>query len=98
MTKVYISEYATMPTDSRGAIIPVPAEPPLATQIIDYTSGVASKTLGAQTRFVRLQNDSICSMSFTGTNATTSDARSPAENIEFKGVQPSSVISAITNT
>jgi len=59
-------------------------EPPLANQIIDYTGGVASITLGAQTRYVRLQNDSICSMSFTGTNAATTDARSPAENIRIQ--------------
>jgi hypothetical protein len=59
---------------------------------------VATITLGSGTRYVRLNNDTICSMSFTGTNATTSDARSPAETVEFKGVQPGSKISAITNT
>jgi len=96
MTKVYVSEYANVPSTPAG--IQVPAEPPLATQIIDYSAGVATVTLGAQTRYVRLQNDSICSMSFTGTSATTSDARSPADSIEFKGVQPGSKISAITNT
>jgi hypothetical protein len=94
MTKVYVSEYGTMPT----AALQVAPEPPLATQIIDYSGGVASITLGAATHYVRLQNDSICSMSFTGTNATTSDARSPADTIEYKSVQPSSKISAITNT
>jgi hypothetical protein len=97
MTKVYVSEYAT-PAIINGVVLEIPAEPPLATQVIDYSGGVASITLGAGTRYVRLQNDSICSMSFTGTNATTSDARSPAENVEFKGVQPGSKISAITNT
>lgn len=98
MTKVYVSEYATMPKDVAGNIIPIPPEPPLANQVIDYTAGVASITLGSQTRYVRLNNDSICSMRFDGTNAATTDARSPAENIEFKGVQPGSKISAITNT
>jgi len=92
MTKVYVSEYGVIPSSQMAQ------EPPVATQIIDYTSGVASITLGAQTRYVRLQNDSICSMSFTGTNAATTDARSPAENIEYKIVQPGSKISAITNT
>ena len=97
MTKVYVSEYATLPVVN-GAIAQIPAEPPLATQVIDYSAGVASITLGAGTRYVRLNNVSVCSMSFTGTNATTSDARFPAETVEFKGVQPSSKISAITNT
>ena len=97
MTKVYVSEYGTIPNVG-GVVVQIPSEPPLATQVIDYTSGVATITLGPATHYVRLNNDSICSMSFTGTNATTSDARSPAENIEFKGVQPGSKISAITNT
>lgn len=94
MTKVYVSEYRTMPTG--GAQIA--SEPALATQVIDYSGGVASITLGTQTQFVRLQNDSICSIRFDGSNATTSDARSPADTIEYKGVQPSSKVSAITNT
>jgi hypothetical protein len=98
MTKVSVSEYAMMPKDAQGAIIPIPPEPPLATQTIDYTAGVASITLGPQTRYVRLNNDSICAMRFDGTNAATTDARSPAETIEFKGVQPNGKISAITTT
>jgi hypothetical protein len=93
MTKVYVSEYGAVPQSAQMA-----AEPPLATQIIDYSAGVASITLGVQTHYTRLQNDSICSMSFTGTNATTSDARSPADATEYKIVQPGSKISAITNT
>lgn len=97
MTKVYVSEYATL-ANIGGGIAQISPEPPLATQIIDYSGGVASITLGAQTRYVRLQNDSICSMSFTATNAATTDARSPADTIEYKAVQPSSKISAITNT
>lgn len=93
MTKVYVSEYSVVP------LIPgLSAEPPVATQIIDYSAGVASVTLGASTRYVRLNNDSICSISFTATNAATTDARSPAETIEYKAVQPGSKISAITNT
>ena len=92
MTKVYVSEYGVIPSAQMSQ------EPPLASQVIDYTGGVASITLGTQTRYVRLQNDSICSMSFTGTNAATTDARSPAEFIEYKIVQPGSKISAITNT
>lgn len=97
MTKVYVSEYSTL-LNVNGVVAQISPEPPVATQIIDYGAGVASITLGAATRYVRLQNDSICSMSFTGTNATTSDARFPADTIEFKGVQPGSKISAITNT
>jgi hypothetical protein len=97
MTKVYVTEYATL-AQAGGGQPQIAPEPPLNTQIIDYTAGVASITLGAQTRYVRLNNDSICSMSFTSTNATTSDARSPAETVEYKGVQPGGKISAITNT
>lgn len=98
MTKVYVSEYATMPKDSGGNIIPVPAEPPLNEQVIDYTAGAATITVGVQTRYVRLNNDSICSLRFDGSSATTSNARSPADTIEYKGVQANSKISAITNT
>ena len=94
MTKVYVSEYSAVP-----AIAGLAPEPPyVIEQVIDYSGGAATITLGAATRYVRLQNDSICSMCFTGSAATTSNARSPAETIEYKIVQPGSKISAITNT
>lgn len=94
MTKVYVSEYATAPSNG----LQISSEPPLAEQVIDYSGGAATITLGSSTRYVRLQNDSICSMRFDGSAATTSNARSPADNIEYKAVQPGSKISAITNT
>lgn len=97
MTKVYVSEYATMPSVPVGSPQMAP-EPCLATQVIDFTSGVNSVTLSNQTRYVRLQNDAICSIRFDGSNATTNDARSSAETTEYKAVQPGSKISAISNT
>jgi hypothetical protein len=98
MTKVYVSEYASLPKDNAGNIVPIAPEPPLAEQVIDYSGGAATITLGNQTRYVRLNNDSICSLRYDGSAATTSNARSPADTLEYKGVQPGSKISAITNT
>jgi hypothetical protein len=94
MSKVYVSEYAAASPNGRQTA----PEPCLAEQIIDFTSGVATITLGPQTRYVRLQNDAICSLRYDGSNATTSNARSPAETIEYKDVQPGGKISAISNT
>lgn len=106
MTKAYISEYARGTLDGR-TFIPSAEEPALATQVVDYTAGVAaSATLNVKTRFVRVHVDSIASYKFgTAPVAATTDARMAANATEYFGVPNSPLetgsglkISFITNT
>jgi len=106
MTKLYISEYARMtPSSGPGnTVVQAPEEPPITTQVVDYTSGAAqSAAFNAKTKFVRLHCDSICSVKF-GANptATVNDPRMAAGQTEFRGVNiadgSAAKVSAITNT
>lgn len=87
MTKAYISEYARGTLDGR-TFLPSGEEPAVATQVVDYTAGVAaSATLNAQTRFVRVHTDAICSFKFGAAPvATVNDARMAANATEYFGV------------
>lgn len=95
MAKLYISEYTTLGLIGSAQIAAVP---PIATQVIDYSGGATPFTFNAATRFARFQNDSICSLRFDGSAATTSYPRSPADNVEYYGVQGGSSGSVISNT
>jgi len=105
MSKLYISEYArvTAASGPGTAVAQVPEEPPLATQVVDFTSGVAqSAAFNAKTRFVRLQADAACSLRFAANpTATTNDPRLPADQVEFRGIAgdgSTAKISAIANS
>lgn len=101
MTKAYISEYANAPQAQLGNILMCGAEPSVAQQVVDYTSGAAaSSAFAATTKFIRLHVDSIASFRFStaGTAATTSFPRMAAGATEFFGVSPGDKVSLITNT
>jgi hypothetical protein len=105
MSKLYISEYArvTQTSGPGNAVLPTPEEPPLATQIVDFTSGAAqSAAFNAKTRFVRLHTDAICSVRFAANpTATINDARLAAGQTELRGIPvdgSAAKVSAIANT
>src|SRR5215510_4199255 len=105
MSKLYISEY-TRVTPSSGpgnAVVQAPEEPPIATQVVDFTSGAAqSAAFNAKTRFVRLHTDAICSVKFAANpTATVNDPRLAAGQTELRGVPAdgsAAKVSAIANT
>jgi len=105
MSKLYISEYARM-TQASGpgnAVIQAPEEPPIASQVVDFTSGAAqSAAFNAKTRFLRLHTDAICSVKFAANpTATVNDARLAAGQTELRGIPAdgsASKVSAIANT
>jgi hypothetical protein len=74
MTKMFVQEYAGLAFTAQSDSIPVPAEPPLASYVVDYTSGVASGPVyQAATKYLTIENDSIASVTFNGTPATVND-------------------------
>jgi hypothetical protein len=100
MTKAYISEYEFLGSADGGMAPQISQEPPIASQVVDYTSGVtASNAFSSQTKYIAISVDSICSF-LVGSNptATTSNFRLAADSILFVGVGPSQKISFITNT
>ena len=102
MAKLYVTEYQDMPRDSKGIAVVCGNEIDGGgvDQVVDFTAGVTqSAAFGAETRFVRVHTDAICSVKF-GTNptATTSNKRMAAGQTEFYGVKGGQKVSAIINT
>lgn len=103
MSKLYVTEYASIVPQQLGSVIPICDSPPLATQVLDFSGGHAeSSAFNAKTRMIRLSPDAICSylVSSGGTAAGTSDSRLAAGAVEYLGVPigQSFKISAIANT
>jgi hypothetical protein len=100
-SKLYISEFTSQGIQM-GHGVPCAMQPPVTTQTVDYSGGVASSaSFNAQTSLVRIHTDSICSIAFgTAPTATTSSARLPADTTEYFYVTPgtSLKVSAISNT
>lgn len=103
MGKLYITEYAQLGPDSLGRTNMSPQEPPIASQVITYTTSVQSAAFNAATRLVRVHTDSICSLVFgTDPTATTADQRLVAGQTQFHSVRPDTntgmKLAAIANT
>ena len=103
MTKLYVTEYATIAIPQVGGLASqVPMEPPLAEQVVDYSGGVAaSAAFNAKTVLVRIEADSICSVLFgTAPTAAVTSGRFAAGQAEYRGVPRGQAfkVSAITNT
>lgn len=102
MAKFYITEYVEIAqTYGGGRSSQVPMEPPVAEQTVTFSGATQSAAFNAETRLVRIETDSICSVLF-GTNptATTSSGRMAAGQTEFRAVPPkrSMKVSVISNT
>lgn len=99
MASLYISEYAAI-QPTTGDYAQAAHEPALATQKVTVTGVSAqSAAFNAQTKFVRLHTDAICSVSFgSSPTATTSHLRMPTDSTEYFGVNPTDKVAAITNT
>lgn len=96
MSKLYISEHATLAQNGTAQVV---IEPALAVQVVDFSGGVASSAaFNAQTNIVRVHADATCSVRFDGSAATTSYPRMSAGQTEYFGVQPGSKLSVIANT
>ena len=96
MAKLYISEFSSLGLAGGAQIA---AAPPIVVQVVDFTGGATSSNpFNGGTRYVRLSNDTICSLRFDGSAATTNYPRSPADTIEYYGVQGGAIVSAIVNS
>lgn len=102
MAKLYVTEYQDLPRDAKGIAIVAGNEEDGGgvDQVVDFTAGATqSAAFAADTKFVRLHTDAICSLAF-GANptATTSKKRMAANTTEYYGVRGGQKVSAIVNT
>lgn len=99
MATVYISEYSVLARDEKGMAVPVGIEPPLAEQTVAIGVAAQSAAFNAETKYIRVHTDAICSIAF-GANptATTSNKRLAANSTEYFGVKAGDKLSVIANT
>ena len=99
MADLYIAEYRTLGTSSRGTP-QTPPNPPVAEQKLAIGAGsVQSSAFSDGTVLVRLHCDAVCSVAF-GSNptATSSNMRLAANQTEFFAVEPGAKVAVIENT
>lgn len=104
MSKLYISEFTTIPIVPTHAA-QVPIDPPLAEQVLDFTLGVqTSAPFQQHTRLIRLHADAVCSLIINRADAnpvaTILNGRWAANQTEYRGVREGEnfVVSVIANT
>lgn len=101
MTVIFITEYAAMAPDAVNRTTPMPQEPPITTQTVAIGVEAKSSAFNANTAFVRLHSDAICSVLVgDGVTATTSSPRMAQDQTEYFGVKKGAghLVSVISNT
>ena len=96
MAVLYITEYSAISIPDA----PIAPGEAIASQTVAIGgSSTQSSAFNAQTRYVRLHTDAICSILF-GSNptATATTARMAADATEYFSVNPSTKVAVITNT
>jgi len=92
MAKLWITELAYMPGMSQVAQLP-----PIAEQVVTFTTTTQSAAANHSTRFVRVISDADCHIA-VGANptATTSNMKLISGQAEYFGVTPGHKIAAVT--
>jgi|DEB0MinimDraft_6_1074348.scaffolds.fasta_scaffold14114_6 hypothetical protein len=95
MANAYIREYARVAIVPGGGAIPVPMEPPVATQTVSFTTATQSAALNDATHYVLVTADAAHNM-LGGDNPTASATVYPlftADTERFFGVKPGTKLS-----
>ena len=102
MATVYITEYKELAKVqvSKSDIFMAPLEPAIATQTVAIGGGsVQSAAFNADTRFVEIHVDAICSIKFGDSpTAAATNKRIAANQTQIFGVMPGQKVAVITNT
>lgn len=98
MAVAYITELRDIGFADHGGM-QVAQWPRVTKQTVAIGAEAKSAAFNANTRYIRVQVDAICSYDIaTAPTATTTDARLPADAIEYMAVNPGDKISFISNT
>lgn len=102
MAKLFITEYSLAGFQKSQGITQIAHEPAVTTQTVAISgSAAASSAFNANTAFVRIHTDSICSIAFgTAPTATANSPRMAADSTEYFEVPQgqSFKVSVISNT
>ena len=91
MAKLWITEFDAMPQAPLGKL------PPVAEQVVTFTTTTQSSALNANTRFVRVMSDADCHIvSAANPTATTSGMKLSAGVAEYFGVIAGNKLAAVT--
>jgi len=92
MAKLYVTEYADVRAN-------MGFEPKTANQAFTFTTTTQSNAFNANTNFIRVHTDAICSIEIgADPTATTDSKRMVAGQTEYFNVYPGHKIAAVTNT
>lgn len=95
MASLYITGYGSVGAQHTQ----VAMTPRTEMQKLAIGSEVKSAAFNANTRFIRVHCDAICSIVIDGSpTAATTDTRLPADAVEYFGVNPGDKLSVISNT
>lgn len=99
MAKLYVTEFANMAADDRGASIQIGQEPGYEQQPLTIgASSAQSAAFRRDTNFVRIKAESACSIAFGNSpTATTSSRRLAANQTEYFGVMRVTMLAVIAN-
>lgn len=99
MAVLYVTEFADVGTHMLG-VIPVANYPEKANQTVAIAGASAqSAAFNADTRFIRLHTDAVCSIEINvNPTATTVMARLAADQTEYFAVQAGHKVAVIANT
>lgn len=100
MATLYIEEYTTAPIINNGQIMQMAKQPSVAQQTVAISGTSAqSAAFDANTKYVRIHTDAVCSFLFgSDPTATTSDPRMAASQTEYFAVPGGYKVAVITNT
>lgn len=103
MATIYITEFAKLPTVPGQGKPPVPVLSSIVARQAKTISGSSARSdaFNAETRYIRVAPDAICSINYDDTDtpaAATTDARMPADSVEYFAVNPGKKLAFITNT
>lgn len=100
MATLYVSEHTHFGHDNNTVAFPMALEPPIAEQTVAIGgASTQSSAFNANTRYVRVHTDAICSI-LIGTNptATAAKKRLAANQTEYFAVVGGHKLAVITNT
>lgn len=101
MATLYVTEFNAIGLAGGGNLqVTAASQPPVAEQTVAISGlSTQSNAFNANTLFVRLHTDSICSIEFGATpTATATTARMAANQTEYFAVMPGQKVAVISNS
>ena len=97
MSTILIAEFDVIHQSARGQAMQIPSVPPLAGQVVTFTTSTQSAAFNASTTFIRIKAVDACHLEFgvNPTATTSSVIKMDAGETEYFGVTPGQKVAAI---